>query len=168
MRSSISVKSWKPQGEHGCPITTPESRIEASSANSIRSNTKTMSPWKDLTATERWSNSINQRQDSSITSFTSSVINTMTPNGEFPQLSNLNQQTESPGKSDAAFLSSTVLEQLVSEVKSIYVALVMVEAKCLEVCQSQSTRAYQDGLNSDQWHALIALYPSAKHNLSIA
>jgi hypothetical protein len=92
----------------------------------------------------------------------------MTPNGEFQQLSNLNQQTESPGKSDAAFLSSTVLEQLVSEVKSIYVALVMVETRCLEVCQSQSTRAHQDGHNSDQWHALIALYPSAKHNLSIA
>lgn len=76
-----------------------------------------MSPWKDLTATKRWSNSINQRQYSSITPFTNSVIDTMTPNGEFQQGSNLNQQTESPGKSDAALLSSTVLEQLVSEVK---------------------------------------------------
>lgn len=53
-------------------------------------------------------------------------------------------------------------EQLVEEVKGIYVGLVMVEAKCVEVVSKQVAAAAEMGkqpkLNNEQWQALIALH----------
>jgi hypothetical protein len=55
-------------------------------------------------------------------------------------------------------------EQLVAEVKGIYAGLVMVESKCIEVVNNQTSVG--DGaakLNKDQWHALIALHRTLLH-----
>jgi len=54
-------------------------------------------------------------------------------------------------------------EQLIAEVKGIYASLVMVEAKCIEVGNNQSTLAnhdkyFQSKLNNEQWQALMALH----------
>ncbi|KAK4097793.1 hypothetical protein N658DRAFT_526800 [Parathielavia hyrcaniae] len=70
-------------------------------------------------------------------------------------------------------------EQLVAEVKGIYAGLVMVESKCIEVDNNQSsqheppsklnknTQGPQTGpsskLNNDQWQALIALHRTLLH-----
>ncbi|KDN63205.1 hypothetical protein CSUB01_09938 [Colletotrichum sublineola] len=50
-------------------------------------------------------------------------------------------------------------EQLVAEVKGIYAGLAMVESKCIEVDNAQSsTKDTSPSLNPDQWQALIALH----------
>ncbi|KAI0189228.1 hypothetical protein F4808DRAFT_46550 [Astrocystis sublimbata] len=48
-------------------------------------------------------------------------------------------------------------EQLVAEVKGIYAGLMMVEAKCIEVDNAQSSQN-DTRLNNEQWQAFIALY----------
>ncbi|CAG9996048.1 unnamed protein product [Clonostachys byssicola] len=53
-------------------------------------------------------------------------------------------------------------EQLVAEVKGIYAGLVMIETKCIEVDNSQSTSPEQK-LTKDQWQALIALHRTLLH-----
>ena len=60
-------------------------------------------------------------------------------------------------------------EQLVSEVKGIYAGLVMVEAKCIDIDERQSSTAQGNGtsksihLKDDQWHSLIALHKQLLH-----
>jgi len=60
-------------------------------------------------------------------------------------------------------------EQLVAEVKGIYVGLVMVEAKCIEVDNKQTALAGQGDsaplpkLNNGQWQALITLHRMLLH-----
>ncbi|KAF8853318.1 hypothetical protein BDZ45DRAFT_81676 [Acephala macrosclerotiorum] len=57
-------------------------------------------------------------------------------------------------------------EQLVAEVKGIYAGLVMVEAKCIEVDNKQTTLANSGAppiLNNEQWEALIALHRTLLH-----
>ncbi|KAK4102908.1 hypothetical protein N658DRAFT_485116 [Parathielavia hyrcaniae] len=55
-------------------------------------------------------------------------------------------------------------EQLVAEVKGIYAGLVMVESKCIEVDNSQSSQTDPaNKLNNDQWQALIALHRTLLH-----
>lgn len=55
-------------------------------------------------------------------------------------------------------------EQLVVEVKGIYAGLVMVEAKCIDIDERQSTAAQEKdpfkriNLKNDQWQSLIALH----------
>ncbi|KAI8257683.1 hypothetical protein K4K58_003807 [Colletotrichum sp. SAR11_239] len=49
-------------------------------------------------------------------------------------------------------------EQLVAEVKGIYAGLVMVESKCIEVDNAQSSTETSTKLNNEQWQALIALH----------
>ncbi|KAJ9134152.1 hypothetical protein NKR23_g10322 [Pleurostoma richardsiae] len=50
-------------------------------------------------------------------------------------------------------------EQLVAEVKGIYAGLVMVENKCIEVDNAQtSLNEAPPRLNNGQWQALIALH----------
>ncbi len=50
-------------------------------------------------------------------------------------------------------------EQLVAEVKGIYAGLVMVESKCIEVDNNQSSPNDPDKrLNNQQWQAMIALH----------
>jgi hypothetical protein len=49
-------------------------------------------------------------------------------------------------------------EQLVAEVKGIYAGLVMVESKCIEVDNNQSSQSDPaNRLNNDQWQALRRL-----------
>lgn len=50
-------------------------------------------------------------------------------------------------------------EQLVNEVKGIYAGLVMVEKKCMEICQNQAGNK----LSNEQWQALIALHRTLLH-----
>ncbi|KIW12487.1 hypothetical protein PV08_09764 [Exophiala spinifera] len=52
-------------------------------------------------------------------------------------------------------------EQLVNEVKGIYAGLVMVEKKCVEICQQQSQTTNK--LSDEQWQALIALHRTLLH-----
>lgn len=55
-------------------------------------------------------------------------------------------------------------EQLVAEVKGIYAGLVMVESKCIEVDNNQSSQSdLTNKLNDDQWQALIALHRTLLH-----
>ncbi|KAK4041987.1 hypothetical protein C8A01DRAFT_14340 [Parachaetomium inaequale] len=55
-------------------------------------------------------------------------------------------------------------EQLVAEVKGIYAGLVMVESKCIEVDNNQSSQSDPaNKLNNDQWQALIALHRTLLH-----
>ncbi|GKT52621.1 EST/SMG-like protein 1 [Colletotrichum spaethianum] len=55
-------------------------------------------------------------------------------------------------------------EQLVAEVKGIYAGLVMVESKCIEVVNAQSsTKDTGPKLNNEQWQALIALHRTLLH-----
>ncbi|KAF5251398.1 hypothetical protein FANTH_3504 [Fusarium anthophilum] len=55
-------------------------------------------------------------------------------------------------------------DQLVAEVKGIYAGLVMVETKCLEVDNAQSSNTDANSkLNNDQWQALIALHRTLLH-----
>ncbi|KAI8715184.1 EST1-DNA-bind domain-containing protein [Fusarium sp. LHS14.1] len=55
-------------------------------------------------------------------------------------------------------------DQLVAEVKGIYAGLVMVETKCIEVDNAQSSNAESNPkLNNDQWQALIALHRTLLH-----
>lgn len=55
-------------------------------------------------------------------------------------------------------------EQLVAEVKGIYAGLVMVESKCIEVDNAQSsTTESSPKLNNEQWQALIALHRTLLH-----
>jgi hypothetical protein len=53
-------------------------------------------------------------------------------------------------------------EQLVAEVKGIYAGLVMVETKCIEVDNAQSSHS-DTKLNNEQWQALIALHRTLLH-----
>ncbi|KAI1316580.1 hypothetical protein F5Y16DRAFT_420363 [Xylariaceae sp. FL0255] len=53
-------------------------------------------------------------------------------------------------------------EQLVAEVKGIYAGLVMVESKCIEVDNAQSSQT-DTKLNNEQWQALIALHRTLLH-----
>ncbi|KAH7116415.1 hypothetical protein EDB81DRAFT_819415 [Dactylonectria macrodidyma] len=54
--------------------------------------------------------------------------------------------------------------QLVAEVKGIYAGLIMVEAKCIEVDNAQSSNTTDaDPLNNEQWQALIALHRTLLH-----
>ncbi|KAI0124945.1 hypothetical protein BJ170DRAFT_584906 [Xylariales sp. AK1849] len=53
-------------------------------------------------------------------------------------------------------------EQLVAEVKGIYAGLVMVESKCIEIDNAQSTHV-DAKLNNEQWQALIALHRTLLH-----
>lgn len=53
-------------------------------------------------------------------------------------------------------------EQLVAEVKGIYAGLVMVESKCIEVDNAQSSQS-GGKLNNEQWQALIALHRTLLH-----
>ncbi|KAI1150958.1 hypothetical protein F4825DRAFT_379132 [Nemania diffusa] len=53
-------------------------------------------------------------------------------------------------------------EQLVAEVKGIYAGLMMVESKCIEVDNAQSSQS-DVRLNNDQWQALIALHRTLLH-----
>jgi polyribonucleotide nucleotidyltransferase len=52
-------------------------------------------------------------------------------------------------------------EQLVNEVKGIYAGLVMVEKKCAEIDQQQSSTTNK--LSDEQWQALIALHRTLLH-----
>ncbi|KAK5312202.1 hypothetical protein LTR93_011417 [Exophiala xenobiotica] len=52
-------------------------------------------------------------------------------------------------------------EQLVNEVQGIYSGLVMLEKKCIEICQQQSQITTK--LTNDQWQALIALHRTLLH-----
>ncbi|GFP57415.1 telomerase-binding protein EST1A [Trichoderma asperellum] len=55
-------------------------------------------------------------------------------------------------------------EQLVAEVKGIYAGLVMVESKCIEVDNAQSSnKDSPQQLNNEQWQALIALHRTLLH-----
>ncbi|KAL0764714.1 hypothetical protein CaCOL14_012520 [Colletotrichum acutatum] len=55
-------------------------------------------------------------------------------------------------------------EQLVAEVKGIYAGLVMVESKCIEVDNAQSSNNETNPkLNNEQWQALIALHRTLLH-----
>ncbi|WDK18093.1 telomerase-binding protein EST1A protein [Colletotrichum graminicola] len=55
-------------------------------------------------------------------------------------------------------------EQLVAEVKGIYAGLVMVESKCIEVDNAQSSsKDTSPILNNEQWQALIALHRTLLH-----
>ena len=60
-------------------------------------------------------------------------------------------------------------EQLVVEVKGIYAGLVIVEAKCIDIDERQSTAAQEKNLGpranlkDDQWQALIALHKQLLH-----
>ncbi|KAI2637880.1 hypothetical protein GGS26DRAFT_588249 [Hypomontagnella submonticulosa] len=53
-------------------------------------------------------------------------------------------------------------EQLIAEVKGIYAGLVMVESKCIEVDNAQSSQT-EAKLNNEQWQALIALHRTLLH-----
>ncbi|KAI0385143.1 hypothetical protein F5Y04DRAFT_292624 [Hypomontagnella monticulosa] len=53
-------------------------------------------------------------------------------------------------------------EQLIAEVKGIYAGLVMVESKCIEVDNAQSSQN-ETKLNNEQWQALIALHRTLLH-----
>jgi len=53
-------------------------------------------------------------------------------------------------------------DQLVAEVKGIYAGLVMVESKCIEVDNAQSSQS-DAKLNNEQWQALIALHRTLLH-----
>ncbi|KAI1379107.1 hypothetical protein F4677DRAFT_442836 [Hypoxylon crocopeplum] len=53
-------------------------------------------------------------------------------------------------------------EQLIAEVKGIYAGLVMVESKCIEVDNAQSSQN-ETQLNNEQWQALIALHRTLLH-----
>ena len=60
-------------------------------------------------------------------------------------------------------------EQLVVEVKGIYAGLVMVEAKCIDIDEKQSSAAQEKdpakrmNLKNDQWQSLIALHKQLLH-----
>ncbi|KAI0191349.1 hypothetical protein F4808DRAFT_476137 [Astrocystis sublimbata] len=54
------------------------------------------------------------------------------------------------------------VEQLVAEVKGIHAGLVMVESKCIEVDNAQSSQT-NTKLNNEQWQALIALHRTLLH-----
>ncbi|KAF7549093.1 hypothetical protein G7Z17_g6627 [Cylindrodendrum hubeiense] len=54
-------------------------------------------------------------------------------------------------------------DQLVAEVKGIYAGLVMVETKCIEVDNAQSSNTDANKLNNEQWQALIALHRTLLH-----
>ncbi|KAK4136928.1 hypothetical protein BT67DRAFT_195365 [Trichocladium antarcticum] len=58
-------------------------------------------------------------------------------------------------------------EQLIAEVKGIYAGVVMVESKCIEVDNTQTSQASQHNpankLNNEQWQALIALHRTLLH-----
>ncbi|CEI40966.1 unnamed protein product [Fusarium venenatum] len=55
-------------------------------------------------------------------------------------------------------------DQLVAEVKGIYAGLVMVETKCIEVDNAQSSNTDANSkLNNEQWQALIALHRTLLH-----
>ncbi|KAK7428304.1 hypothetical protein QQZ08_005201 [Neonectria magnoliae] len=54
-------------------------------------------------------------------------------------------------------------DQLVAEVKGIYAGLVMVETKCIEVDNAQSSNTDGSKLNNEQWQSLIALHRTLLH-----
>lgn len=55
-------------------------------------------------------------------------------------------------------------DKLINEVKAIYAGLVMVESKCIQVDNAQSSRnETETKLNNEQWQALIALHRTLLH-----
>ncbi|KAI1329706.1 hypothetical protein F5Y16DRAFT_365052 [Xylariaceae sp. FL0255] len=80
----------------------------------------------------------------------------------------LNRNDFSDGNSDALRLIKQpetrpiTQEQLIAEVKGIYAGLVMVECKCIEVDNAQSSQT-DTQLNNEQWQALIALHRTLLH-----
>ena len=77
-----------------------------------------------------------------------------------------NTESELPLQLETRVIS---YEQLVIEVKGIYVGLVMVEAKCIDIDERQSTAARERDaskrfeLKNDQWQSLIALHKQLLH-----
>ncbi|KAI3326623.1 hypothetical protein HD806DRAFT_520407 [Xylariaceae sp. AK1471] len=60
------------------------------------------------------------------------------------------------------FQPSYVIVKLVAEVKGIYAGLVIVESKCIEVDNAQSSQT-DTKLNNEQWQVLIALHRTLLH-----
>lgn len=54
-------------------------------------------------------------------------------------------------------------DQLVAEVKGIYVGLTIVEAKCINVDETLTSRDVERQLTDSQWQALIALHKTLLH-----
>ncbi|WAO97402.1 EST1-DNA-bind domain-containing protein [Fusarium falciforme] len=92
--------------------------------------------------------------------------------GETPILSH--SSTHPPTREDESASSLSLMhqpdtrpisqDQLVAEVKGIYAGLVMVETKCIEVDNAQSSNAESNPkLNNDQWQVLIALHRTLLH-----
>ena len=76
---------------------------------------------------------------------------------------------DSPPVDESAESSPISHEQLVVEVKGIYAGLVMVEAKCIDIDERQSTALQEKNatkrtnLRNDQWQSLIALHKTLLH-----
>ncbi|EWY95545.1 hypothetical protein FOYG_04565 [Fusarium oxysporum NRRL 32931] len=83
------------------------------------------------------------------------------------------QQVSRPSSNDDESISKMMRQpetrpisqdQLVAEVKGIYAGLVMVETKCIEVDNAQSSNTDANSkLNNEQWQALIALHRTLLH-----
>jgi hypothetical protein len=78
---------------------------------------------------------------------------------------NPNRDLDDPGGDTTLFKQPETRpitqEQLVNEVKGIYSGLVMVEKKCVEICQQQAKSTQK--LSNEQWQALIALHRTLLH-----
>ncbi|OBS15857.1 hypothetical protein FPOA_13372, partial [Fusarium poae] len=73
-------------------------------------------------------------------------------------------KSHSQDKLHASKLQADLQDQLVAEVKGIYAGLVMVETKCIEVDNAQSSNTDANAkLNNEQWQALIALHRTLLH-----
>ena len=86
--------------------------------------------------------------------------------GDSPSLDRPSENSEvEPGMLLHPYTRSISHEQLVVEVKGIYAGLVMVEAKCIEIDEKQSTANASSKVNlvNDQWHSLIALHKQLLH-----
>lgn len=66
-----------------------------------------------------------------------------------------------PTHAQPADTRSITKEQLINEVKGIYAGLVMVEKKCVEIDQQQSSMTNK--LSDEQWQALTALHRTLLH-----
>ncbi|KAI0172886.1 hypothetical protein GGR52DRAFT_580520 [Hypoxylon sp. FL1284] len=93
------------------------------------------------------------RQQSSRQSNNSSQANRVDPPEDDGEATKLIKQPETRAISQ---------EQLIAEVKGIYAGLVMVESKCIEVDNAQSSQS-DTKLNNEQWQALIALHRTLLH-----
>ncbi|KAI0810077.1 hypothetical protein GGR55DRAFT_689252 [Xylaria sp. FL0064] len=91
------------------------------------------------------------------------------PRGKLFTLSDKTQKSGPPEEDSKALRLIKQLEtqpicqeQLVAEVKGIYAALVIVETKCINVDNAQSSQN-NTKLNNEQWQALIALHRTLLH-----